>query len=408
MSFLAWLDYSEHERRKMLDVIHLFKEQDTRDELGIGSVRDAFADLFFPGTTTIQTRARYFLFVPWMYQKLERQRVSSSEIASRAWREEVALIKALSRADDRAGTIGIDAQEKLKRMPSSVYWYGLGILGIRLFPGSQAQYHRSLDRYYLALGRGQKNDDEEWLEGSIPRNWHAGLPKPPADFPQHASHRLTTEEANYLRERILTSRACQHSLLAYLVDAGWEPANVDFAWQHPRFSDLPLNLQDQLTHARNFSDVIHGAALLYNLMLAEKSGRDLLIDHYRAMLQGWAAELDERQAALSSWDRQRFWEIARSCNVRITALTSAFINAWFEIAIDQHAAATIADRPQARRLIHERERQLKRALARLDNQRQLEQWSGESGTRRLDYRWPVARTIIEDILTGLAEGGRHA
>jgi hypothetical protein len=33
----------------------------TRDELGIGSVRDAFAELLFPGTGAIMTRARYFL-----------------------------------------------------------------------------------------------------------------------------------------------------------------------------------------------------------------------------------------------------------------------------------------------------------------------------------------------------------
>src|SRR3712207_8105184 len=67
-SSFTWLDYSEHERRQMLDVIHLFDEKTTRDELGIGVVRDAFADMFFPGTSTIQTRARYFLFIPWIYR----------------------------------------------------------------------------------------------------------------------------------------------------------------------------------------------------------------------------------------------------------------------------------------------------------------------------------------------------
>lgn len=42
MSTFVWLDYSERDRRKMLDVVDLFREHDTRDELGIGSVRDAF------------------------------------------------------------------------------------------------------------------------------------------------------------------------------------------------------------------------------------------------------------------------------------------------------------------------------------------------------------------------------
>jgi hypothetical protein len=60
ISAFVWLDYSERERRKMLDVVDLFREHDTRDELGIGSVRDAFADALFLGTSTIMTRAHTF------------------------------------------------------------------------------------------------------------------------------------------------------------------------------------------------------------------------------------------------------------------------------------------------------------------------------------------------------------
>jgi hypothetical protein len=82
-SSFTWLDYSEHDRRKMLDVIELFGERTTRDELGLGGVRDAFADLLFPGTSTIQTRAKYFLFVPWIYLILEDKDVPSSAIARR-------------------------------------------------------------------------------------------------------------------------------------------------------------------------------------------------------------------------------------------------------------------------------------------------------------------------------------
>ena len=50
MSSFTWLDYSERDRRKMLEVVDLFKERETRDELGLGAVRDSFADQFFPGT----------------------------------------------------------------------------------------------------------------------------------------------------------------------------------------------------------------------------------------------------------------------------------------------------------------------------------------------------------------------
>lgn len=42
----------------MLDTLSLVRQQGTLDELGIGTVRDAPADLLFPGTSTIQTRPR--------------------------------------------------------------------------------------------------------------------------------------------------------------------------------------------------------------------------------------------------------------------------------------------------------------------------------------------------------------
>ncbi len=56
----------------MHQVIDLFREKGTLDELGIGAIRDALSDLLFPGTSTIQTRPRYFLLVPWAFLRLER------------------------------------------------------------------------------------------------------------------------------------------------------------------------------------------------------------------------------------------------------------------------------------------------------------------------------------------------
>ena len=53
----------------MRDIIRPFAERESRDELGLGQIRDAIADALFPGTSTLLTRARHLLFVPWAYQK---------------------------------------------------------------------------------------------------------------------------------------------------------------------------------------------------------------------------------------------------------------------------------------------------------------------------------------------------
>jgi len=59
MSVFVWLDYSERERRKMLDGRRCFQRtRHARRGLGVGSVRDAFADTLFPGTSTINDPKR--------------------------------------------------------------------------------------------------------------------------------------------------------------------------------------------------------------------------------------------------------------------------------------------------------------------------------------------------------------
>lgn len=50
-------------------MINLLSEQGAVDELGIGIIRDAFANYFFPGTSTIQNRAKYFLIVPYVLRE---------------------------------------------------------------------------------------------------------------------------------------------------------------------------------------------------------------------------------------------------------------------------------------------------------------------------------------------------
>jgi hypothetical protein len=104
-SSFAWIDHSDAHRRKMLDAIDLFREQGTRDELGLSVIRDGLANLLFPGTGALQTRARYFFFVPWMYQSLEREHVRSSDIARRARSFEINLIDAALESDDSVRAI---------------------------------------------------------------------------------------------------------------------------------------------------------------------------------------------------------------------------------------------------------------------------------------------------------------
>ena len=402
MSAFVWLDYSEHERRKMLDVVDLFREHDTRDELGIGSVRDAFADLLFPGTSTIMTRARYFLLVPWMYQRLEESHISSAQIADKARRAEIGLVEVIEQSDDNEGNIGKVAKTTLKRLPSSVYWQGLSIWGIRTFRGAQTQYHRSLDRYYDEIRRHSGRHSERDIEHDdlISPNWHAGLIKPPDAFQKHCSLKLSRQEAEYLAERIRLSPTCSGSMLAELVAGKRYRTEMPFAWQHPDSSHLPQQLREMLGHAQNFSEVMHGAPLLYNLMLAEQAHREERVTEYHEKLEEWTQSVSDRLHVFKKWNRQHFWDVVRSVNPRITGLTQQFINTWWDLATGGDAIR-LREIPVARAVIRNRERQLKKTLARLDNPRAQELWAGDSGTAQLDFRWIISQQLLGDIFDGL-------
>ena len=385
----------------MLDVVQLFHEHDTVDELGIGAIRDTFADHFLPGTSTIQTRARYMLLVPWVYLELERKKVSSAIIAVKARQKEINLIYALLEADDTNGVFGRDAKKDLQRMPSSVYWAGLGAWGIRLFPGSQDQYHRYMDTFHPLRGSQAFDDDNEPVGGMPKVNWDPGLPGPPEDLYEHAEMCLSAEEAAYLQDRILIRH--RDSLLAKLVQADGSYKDVKFLWEHPIIESLSPPLSQELWHAQTFSELILGASLLYNLLLAQARKHDEWIELYQNRLNSWAAMLEERWPELQAWNNQRsqFWQLRLLEYARIPHPTRSFVNEWLDLVFSKTEPKGIVESQSARSLIHRREVRIKRGRARLENPRALETWGGASGTRQLDYRWSTVSVIAADILKGL-------
>jgi hypothetical protein len=400
MSFLSWLDYSDRERREALDVIDLFRESDTVDELGLGTIRDAFADYLFPGTSTIQTQAGYFLFLPWVYLRLESKRTPSAEMSARARVMQGKLRDGLVAAGAKGGVIGELAGVHIQRLPSSVYWNGMRRWGILLYPGSEDRYHRSLDGYYRRAAHVELSDDGEPVGEVAPPNWDPGLPAVPLDFPTGTTFQLRVKHAEYLADRIISR--VPSSLLAEFIRRRELAGEAPFAWAHPIVADLAPSLAQGLRHAEYFAVSMHGAALLYNLILSELSERETLIEQYRTDLAKWWAEIQSNHQLLHEWDREQFWSKLRDMQARIPVPTERFVREWLQRSFAANTLSALIDVPQSRELIIARERALKRARARVDNVHARELWRGRSGTARLDYRWnrPV-KTIIDDIVKPL-------
>ena len=249
MSFLAWVDFDQADRDRTRRIMDLFGQEDSRDELGLGSVRDALADLMFPGTSTIQTRLRYMLFVPWIYQMAGQEAGTATVRQTLARGLEFRLIHALIRGNGPRNVIGSEAKETLKRLPSDVYWAGLYTFGIRRFQGSRSACF-------------------EASPGEARSLWAAGLPSAPEgfllDLESTVAFALTPDEAGFIRDR-LTHQAPK-SLFTLLAREETAP-DCDMIWQHPGRSNWPTEITIIVDHAHRFSDLMHGASLLYNLML---------------------------------------------------------------------------------------------------------------------------------------------
>jgi hypothetical protein len=390
----------------MLEVVDLFREKGTLDELGIGSIRDAFADRFFPGTSTIQTRVRYFLFIPWIYQQIEAGRVPSDQAGSYARWQQNQLAESLKRGEhgDQRGIIGRQAGESLKRPPATIYWNGLGAWGIRLYPGSSARYHASLDHFYRASGASGVAESGELVEARR-RNWQIAIPPPPDGLLESTEFRLRHSDAHFLSHQI--GRYCDGSLLAACLQAPKTTIRkARTCWDLIDLPNLDPTLRSQLADSRRFACLLEGAVLLYNLMLAEKQAERAMqqssewVDRYRAQLDRWADEMVGMQDDLRAWDLDRFQQSLHMLNPRIPYSAFTFCRAWMTAA--REAPRSVGDQPALRVLIETRERQLKGALARLSSVRALEKWSGASGLGRLDYRWGISRPMILDIFEGLS------
>jgi hypothetical protein len=397
-SRLGWLDHDPEERERATRILALFREKDARDELGLGGIRESIADQLFPGTSTIQTRLRYMLFVPWIYRYLEDERCSSSAVAQRARKLEVALIAPLLDEQEQ-GVFGVRARGDLKRLPSSVYWAGLGSWGIRGFAGSLDQYHAAFDRLHSLRSPAASLDDDD-PRASARATWDPALPAPPERFPDGISLQLTREEAEYLRDRICVRHP--GSLLAWLTHDP-EPALDDpYIWMHPRRGSFPLEQRELVHHAHLFAQVMSGAALLYNLELARVHGREELVHEHSETLAQWAGALAGKatQTLLHDWTLARFWYLVCDHGHTITHGVRAFVETWVQLA--RSGSLDLIDGNAARALVRARERSLKGVRSRFDNARARDQWGGYAGLGLSEYRWPVTRRFLSDLAAGLA------
>lgn len=390
---IGFIDYSREERNKILSTLKLLGDQTALDELGIGVVRDAYSDILFPGISTLQTRAKYFVLIPYQFRSA-RETAEKGRIHS--GRE---LLEWLNESEDRlaatltnncpqgeTGIIGSNTyrnKRSVKVKPSTIYWAGLRTFGIVL--GNNLSLSAACKLEYAAAKRKAetevKTGDDSFDDPTAAnRGDTLFLPiVPDYDYEKHATMDLTEKEARFLGECIQRSPYTSGSLLAFFIKHG--AVSSDF--KSVPVELLPDGLRRDYLLAREFSRFIYGAHIRYNVIYSEYSDK-AVIEKYKFWREDFLSKPFELEPVLG--------------RVPCPPGLADFCRKFLETVINDETSA-MDD------LIVHREEQTKGPRSKLRKPKEYRyDPSRPVHLYELEYRFERASVIIRDILNGLGDG----
>lgn len=393
---IGWIDFSKEQRNKVLSVINLLSEPGAVDELGIGIIRDAFADIFFPGTSTIQTRAKYLLLTPYILTELEREKgMTPDKMVNLLHEQELDFIDILKQGGE-TGVIGETAGRKLKRKPSEIYWNGIRTFGI--FAGGKMSLYdyarltcflKAKKQSIKTQGSIRMKDDEQDADDidAVTGELTGGFWKLPdfsAGWRNELSIKLTTMESRFLKERIIS--AVPDTMLAWVLKKNYS----DFL-NFTRFDELegivnmlPDNMKSDYRMAKEFADFVFGTHVRYNIILSQ--GND---DYVNAEWEQWEALMEDYAKI----------DLHKILFERLKVNNGRLIRFLF----DCRDAMRENDIKKLDELIIMRERRLKGdKRSKLYNVSEYE-YKGWVGIDKLQYRLGNAQNILADIFEGMGD-----
>lgn len=406
MSGIGWVDFSSTDRGRVQEVLALLKEQGTLDELGVGQVRDAFSELMFPGFSTIQTTARYFLAVPHIlrdWAAFPAHKRMKQPLATYLATAEDELAARLVANHERLGLplegiIGHTLVDKggVARRPSSTYWNGLRSFNIVRSEQSLAEFCR--DWLREVRDSDAVESDEGADDGDVQFEAEVRLaPGARAASPDDLTLRLTRAEARFLATQFRMARGHGDSVVAQLLSTQLvEPALRDIHRRFAAFSAwaagqkaLSQASRDCIVNAQRFSLAIEGAHIVFNELLAVRLEHEVLRARCKQDYADWRARAEQAQVFHDGAHEQ--WLAPGAGTIK--TLTVGFLDAWNRAQCRQASRRELDALVETQAVRNKPGRSL---LVRLP--RKAASWYG---MKELDYRWPTARRMLADVAEAL-------
>ena len=407
MAGLGWIDFSPEHRDKVASVIELLKPEGRVDELGIGIIRNALSDVLFPGTSTIQTRAKYFLIVPRIFKdyqtKYENKKVKP-KLKDYLRERENHYIRVLAEKHtdtDEQGIIGITLagmpkSRELVRKPSSIYWTGLRLYKIIRTSLSLTEYISKHDRgdsiiELLKMTEEEKGDDRDAGYDDI---FGISLPDNNEKWNKDLSIELKYEEAGFLRDKIIDNHS--DKLIGQVLK---NKKRMGIFTKLSNFGDMcdvfiekniPNETKTYLKLAKKFDKIIHGAHIRYNCLLQERFGTDAKLDEFTRMWDGWWQGITGNNSTALNFDEDLLFELSHTLRPYSRGFVRHWINGLRKSKPIEYFDQLVVSQERANKGV--------KARLRLGATEKVNDWIGIDG---LSYRFPVVRNIVNDIKNGL-------
>jgi hypothetical protein len=405
MASLGWIHFSQAYRDRVNTILDMMDEEGMVDELGVGAFRDAFADIFFPGVSTIQTRAKYFFIIPYLIKDYfnlpSKQQADFGKYLYDAEHELMWELAALYNFDRTSGTgvIGITKRprERISRRPSSVYWSGLRKLGFIKTRLNLSEYTLRANQNVLQKitrtidAKGDESDDADvdLSDGhGIKVSTYSTKWKSDIDV------FLQFEEADYFRKQI--GRTVPESLLGHInLNQQLRRYFLDYK-NFDSFAKAALNqiqdadLKAQIVLAHDLNEVVRGLHWVYSNEINKLHYKD---DRYYEKWKEWKKTLYDNLIDLPGLSGAKLVMIAPRANYYSKMFIQKVLAMVQQKKIDYRQMAE---------WVIQQERNVKASKSRFKPGAEKDFRKGEAKSLSfLNYRYGNAQTIVEDIVEGL-------
>ena len=400
---IGFVNFNTEEKKRVAKMMQLLQESEAIEELGIGRVRDHFSNTLFPGTSTLQHHAKYFVVMPSLYYHTafkSRKFQNLAEVSRYIKEAEVQITRQMAKWDNNqintteTGITGIntlkdalnDYNKYVKYDPAYIYGSGLARYGIIPDTGVE-RLILELNKKHFADPHNKgalKNEDTTEDAGDLTGDkqviktcgesydFFNGKTMPLA---------LTEKEASFMKDRIHSS--CDGTMLAYLIDSKYElPERIGYFEIEELLSELDPKVVNVYKESVLFSKLMHLIDWRFNYSYFDSFGNtdeaEVCKDEYEKLL------VEYKEVILNEDAFKALFDYTRSIDMMLTEFCEACYK------------AIIGGEPtRVDQLVKAREHTVKRERSKIGNSAYKNQGRGKPLPNT--FRWETVRTMVNEI-----------